>query len=105
MLKERATFEDGSNGLEAGVSDMLTRMQTRRLRVFSHLDDWFEEFRLYHRKDGIIVKVSDDIMSATRYGIMMRRRAKTQEESEAKIRGNKAFPTVNFGVFDPEMGY
>lgn len=73
MLHERATFDDGTNGLEAGVSEMLDRMQTGRLKVFSHLNDWFEEFRLYHRKDGLIVKQNDDLMSATRYAMMMRR--------------------------------
>ena len=30
-----------------GVAQMLDRMQTGRLKVFSHLDPWFEEFRLY----------------------------------------------------------
>jgi phage terminase large subunit-like protein len=73
MLAERATFDDGTNGLEAGIAEMLGRMQTGRLKVFSHLNDWFEEFRLYHRKDGLIVKVNDDLMSATRYAMMMRR--------------------------------
>lgn len=73
MLPERATFEDGTFGLEAGISEMLDRMQTGRLKVFSHLNDWFEEFRLYHRKDGLIVKLNDDLMSATRYAMMMRR--------------------------------
>ncbi len=29
--------------------DMLDRMQTGRFKVFRHLNDWFEEFRLYHR--------------------------------------------------------
>jgi phage terminase large subunit-like protein len=75
MLPMRATFEDGSFGLEAGVAQMLDRMQTGRLKVFGHLNDWFEEFRLYHRKDGLIVKLSDDLMSATRYGLMMLRHA------------------------------
>jgi hypothetical protein len=75
MLPQRATFEDGSFGVEAGIAEMLDRMQTGRLKVFSHLADWFEEFRLYHRKDGLIVKAGDDLMSATRYGIMMRRHA------------------------------
>lgn len=56
---------------------MLDRFQTRRLRVFSHLNEWFEEFRLYHRKDGLIVKIDDDLMAATRYGLMMLRKAKT----------------------------
>ena len=76
MLPERATFDDGSNGLEAGVLEMFDRMQTGRLKVFSHLNDWFEEFRMYHRKEGLIVKVNDDLLSATRYAMMMRRMAK-----------------------------
>ncbi|TIU05596.1 MAG: terminase, partial [Mesorhizobium sp.] len=36
---------------------------------------WFEEFRLYHRKDGQVVKLRDDLMAATRYGVMMLREA------------------------------
>ena len=70
MLPAHATFEDGSNGVEAGLMAMLDRMQTARLKVFGHLDEWFEEFRLYHRKDGLVVKLADDLMSATRYALM-----------------------------------
>ena len=70
---ERVTFEDGSNGVEAGLADMLDRMQTGRWKVFSHLSDWFDEFRLYHRKDGKIVKEYDDLMSASRYALMGKR--------------------------------
>lgn len=105
MLKERATFDDGTNGLEAGLAEMLTRMQTQRLKVFSHLGDWFEEFRLYHRKDGLVVKMTDDLMSATRYGLMMRRFAKTQEEAEARVRPSRMAPVIPFGVYDPVTGY
>lgn len=75
MMGNRATFADGTNGVEAGVMEMLDRMQTGRLKVFSNLADWFDEFRLYHRKEGKIVKEADDLMSATRYGIMMIRHA------------------------------
>jgi hypothetical protein len=75
MLGNRATFSDGSNGVEAGVMEMLDRMQTGRLKVFANLAEWFEEFRLYHRKDGKIVKEADDLLAATRYGIMMLRHA------------------------------
>lgn len=70
LLPDRVTYPDGSNGVEAGLMDMLERMQTGRLKIFSHLNDWFEEFRLYHRKDGKVVKEFDDLMSATRYGLM-----------------------------------
>jgi phage terminase large subunit-like protein len=77
MLPKQAQFEDGGNSVEAGVMDMLNRMQTGRLKVFSHLSAWFEEFRMYHRKDGRIVKERDDLLSATRYGLMMLRAART----------------------------
>lgn len=105
LMKDRAMFEDGSNGVEAGLAEMLARMQTQRLKVFAHLQDWFEEFRLYHRKDGLVVKMTDDLMSATRYGMMMRRFAKTQEEAETRIRTNRIAPVASFGIFDQEMGY
>lgn len=78
MLRDRATFEDGTNGVEAGLMDMLERMQTGRFKVFSNLDEWFQEFRLYHRKDGKVVKALDDLMSSTRYALMMKRKAKVR---------------------------
>ncbi len=78
MLPERATFEDGGNGVEAGLMDMLERMQTGRFKVFSNCDDFFQEFRMYHRKDGKVVKKMDDILSAVRYGLMMKRKAKVR---------------------------
>lgn len=86
MLKDRATHAphpgqpegSGGNGVEAGLMDMLDRMQTGRLKVFAGLDDWLQEFRLYHRKDGRVIKERDDLMSATRYALMMRRKAIVQ---------------------------
>lgn len=71
MLGSHAQFPDGSVSVEAGLMMILDRMQTGRFKVFSNLNEWFEEFRIYHRKDGIVVKLRDDIMSATRYGVMM----------------------------------
>jgi phage terminase large subunit-like protein len=78
MLPERATFPDGTNGVEAGVMDMLTRMETNRFKVNRRLTEWFEEFRMYHREDGKIVKERDDLLSATRYAIMSLRYAATK---------------------------
>lgn len=75
MLAEKATFEDGGNGVEAGVIEMLDRMQTNRWKVFSTCNGWLSEFRLYHRKDGLIVKLKDDRISASRYAMMMKRHA------------------------------
>lgn len=79
MLPERATFIDGTNGVEAGVMEMLTRMETARFKVFSTETEYFEEHRLYHREDGKIVKLRDDIISAIRYAIMMLRHAEIKK--------------------------
>ncbi|KRP85956.1 hypothetical protein AOQ73_36365 [Bradyrhizobium pachyrhizi] len=68
-----AQFEDESVSAEAGLMDMLNRMETGKFKVFSTLLDWFEEFRLFHWKDGKVVKLGDDLLSATRYGVMMLR--------------------------------
>ena len=83
MLPERATFEDGGNGVEAGVNEMLDRMLSGRWKVFSHLEDWFAELRLYHRKDGQIVKLNDDRLSASRYALMMKRHACTEPKKHS----------------------
>ena len=78
MLHNHAQFEDKSVSVEAGLMDMLDRMQTGRFKVFRNLEDWFSEFRLYHRKDGKVVKEYDDLMAASRYALMMLRHAKTK---------------------------
>lgn len=85
MLPEKATFEDGSVGVEAGVMEMLDRMKTGRWKVFSTCTGWIGEFRLYHRVDGLIVKERDDRISASRYAMMMRRFAITKPSARPLV--------------------
>lgn len=80
MLQEKATFEDGNYGVEAGVMEMLDRMQTGRWKVFRNCGKWIGEFRLYHREDGLIVPIRDDVISSSRYAMMMRRFAGFKQE-------------------------
>jgi phage terminase large subunit-like protein len=96
MLSTHAQFTDGSVSVEAGLMEMLDRMQQQRFKVFRHLNEWFEEFRLYHRKDGVVVKEADDLMSATRYGVMMLRKA---------ICPPRAFERKKAKMSDPLAGY
>ena len=79
-LSEHATHSGGGVSVEAGCIALLERMQTGRFKVFDHLDEWLEEFRLYHRKNGRIVDERDDLMAATRYGHMMLRLARTKPQ-------------------------
>ena len=76
MLPEHATWPDGSVSTEAGIQEMGDRMSTGRFKVFAHLAEWWDEYRTYHRKDGLIVKIRDDLMSASRVGVMMKRFAR-----------------------------
>lgn len=96
MLPEMATFPEqhqingqaiaSRTSVEAGIMDMLLRMQQGRWKVFRHLADWFDEFRMYHREDGKIVKVRDDLLSSSRYAMMMLRFAATEPKKAADFR-------------------
>ena len=70
MRPTHATHPRGGYSTEAGIDAILIRMRTGRFKVFSTLVNWWLEFGSYHRKDGLIVKKNDDLMSATRQGIM-----------------------------------
>jgi phage terminase large subunit-like protein len=81
ILPFTARYDDekgGNQDVEPVVVDMLERMRTGRFKVFSHLNDWFDECRMYHRKDGKIVPLRDDIMAGTRYAMMMLRYARPE---------------------------
>lgn len=61
--------------VEAGLSYMLDAMKSGRFKVAGHLTDWYDEMRLYHRKDGKVVKEHDDTIDASRYAWVARRNA------------------------------
>ena len=63
----------GSNSIEEGLMAMLQSMEVSNFKVFSTLSNWFEEFRMYHRKGGKVVPFRDDLMSATRYAFQSQR--------------------------------
>lgn len=76
MLPDHATWPEGGVSVEAGIKEWDEREKSGRLKVFAHLSSWLEERRFYHRKDGLIVKMRDDELSATRYALMMKRFSK-----------------------------
>ena len=101
MLPNHATWPDGSVSTEAGVMEMDERFATGRLKVASHLSMFFEEFRLYHRKDGLIVKLKDDILSALRTAIMMKRFATAVAlgNVQSRRRSGQIAEGVDFDLF------
>lgn len=84
MLPISARYQDRSGGgqsPEPVIMEIQERMRTGRFKVFEHLGEWFKEKRLYHRKEGLIVRKRDDLLSATHYAVMMRRFARPNEGS------------------------
>jgi hypothetical protein len=72
-LKNTIDFEnpDGSRYVEPGILELNERMRTDRFKVFSNCSAFLREKRIYHRKDGKLVKENDDVMDAVRYGVQM----------------------------------
>ena len=80
-LGEHARWEDGSVSTWAGITEWDERERTGRLKCSALCKDWFEERRGYHTKrtkagNIEIVKIRDDVLSATRIGLMAKRFAK-----------------------------
>ncbi len=71
----------GDLGVEAGIDAIWERMKSGRFKVSKHLHEWWEEFRMYHRKDGKIVDLKDDIMSATRYCAQSHRNFRVESQA------------------------
>ncbi len=80
--------ESKSNSLEATVLLMDQRLEQGKLRVDSSCVEFFEEYGIYHRKDGVIVKVADDVISAVRYLIMSLRFAEVPQNNSFNFSGS-----------------
>lgn len=109
MFQTHATNPDGSKATWAGIHVMDELMHARQFKVRRELREWREEYRMYHLKDGKIVKIGDDLMSATRIAMMMRRYWRMGGLNEAvadraaRLNTREAIVTrgVDFDVFDP----
>ena len=85
----------GGNSVEAGNQQMLTRFQTKRLKIFKNQGKLLEELRMYHRKDGKIVPIHDDVISALRYCVMSLRKARVKNYQPLQLRSDSEFNLFN----------
>ena len=85
----------GGNSVEAGIQQMLTRFQTKRLKIFKNQGKLLEELRMYHRKDGKIVPIHDDVISALRYCVMSLRKARVKNYQPLQVRSDAEFNLFN----------
>lgn len=94
VRKDCASWSDTVRDItvQPGLQEIYDRMATGKFKVFSHLEDWFDEQQVYCREDGKIKKVWDDLMDATRTGVMDLRFAKSQISYESRKRPKQVRP-------------
>jgi hypothetical protein len=71
------------NSVEPALEEMRELMFSGKLTIARHNHELIDEMRNYHRdEDFRLVKYRDDLISALRYAIMMRRQGKPLSECE-----------------------
>jgi len=90
----------GDIKIEPGINALHQAMQNSQFKVFNTCTQTIEEKNQYHRVDGVIYAVDDDLMSALRYAFQSRHKyAKTQVESDANNRyAGVSLPVISRGV-------
>jgi phage terminase large subunit-like protein len=104
MRPTHATFPDGGYNFEAGIQVMEERLAGKKLRVAAHLVEWFDEYQGYHRINGKVNKVDDDLLSATRVLCMDLRFARIFDHFPAMRRAEQAGAVAIGTDFDAFTG-
>lgn len=78
MLPDHATWPDGGFSTEVAVAELTDRCETGRFLVIDNPENqaFLAEYRQYHRTEGQLVRVDDDILSALFKTLMMKRSAR-----------------------------
>ena len=78
--------------IEPAIEEIREFMFTGKLTIAGHNRELVEEMRHYHRNEDFrIVKQRDDLVSAFRYAVMMRRSGKPLSECEGIGYGNMTY--------------
>lgn len=86
------------NAVDAGIYDTWARLSTGKLKVMSHLLNFFNEYRLYRRdENGRIVKKHDHLMDCMRYIVRSGKAVATTVRAEDYYRPKEAM--------DSRVGY
>lgn len=80
-------------GVDAGITEVMSRLSTGRLKVFNTCQKWLEEYRMYsYDEKQNIIKINDHLMDATRFLAMSGlKRARLQVQPQIYI------PEIRFG--------
>jgi len=100
MRAKHATFYTGGYSFEDGITDMENRFGSKpcRLLIASHLFEVFDEYQGYHRINGLVNKIDDDLLSAIRVLCMDMRFAQSADKFRGSWGNRGPQPIVATGV-------
>jgi hypothetical protein len=82
MMRESASLPGlkgtEARSLEGTIAEIDARERCGAWKVSRRCRYYFEERRMYHRKEGDVVALHDDVLCAARYAFMMRRNFKSR---------------------------
>jgi phage terminase large subunit-like protein len=90
----RWAINHGTNhyNVEPGLEELRQSMYEAKLTIAPHNAELIEEMRHYHRDENFkIVKQRDDLVSALRYAVMMKRSGKARSECDGVGFGNMLY--------------
>jgi phage terminase large subunit-like protein len=88
ILPEHAQYIGGGYGLDASIDEVETLMLAGKLKIHRKCVELLEELASWERDDnGKPIPLRDDCISALRYAVMMRRKARVLDETRPGHRG------------------
>lgn len=89
-VQQGLILHNADKAVEAGLHCVFELLSSGQLKVFSTLQNWFSEYRLYRRdENGKIVKENDHLMDSTRYFCMSGRDLATTKPKYEQIKRNE----------------
>lgn len=106
-LTKGLTLQRGDNAIHAGIAKLLSLFESGQMKVFSHLEKFFKEYRVYrydiNDPNKPAPKQDDHILDALRYGIS---RFEWYARAEVNENEDNDFITVSkFASRDKLTGY
>ncbi len=93
MARHAVSHGTKLNSVEPALAEIRELMMLGKLTIAGHNHKLLEEPRHYHRNEDFkIVKQRDDLISAFRYAVMMRRYGKSRSECDGVGYGGPAMP-------------
>jgi hypothetical protein len=106
MPKHATNHGTQAFALEPALEEMREMMFAGRITIGGHNQELIEELRTYHRdEDYRIVKQRDDLVSALRYAVMMRRQGRTRSECDGVGFGNMPFAAQRRDRSGPQIAH